>query len=70
MIPIEIPTDSFVKIDKLILNLAWKMKKSRQLKIVLKKKFGGFHHYNLDSVVLVERTVNRAQNRIERPEPK
>lgn len=67
MIPIEIPTDIFVKIHKLIPNLAWKIKKSRQLKIVLKKKLAGFHHYNLDSVVLVERMVNRAQNRIERP---
>lgn len=37
-IPIMITIDTFVKLEKLILELTWRSKKSRRLKTVLKKK--------------------------------
>ena len=43
-VPMEIPPDFFVEINKVILKFMWKFKKLRILKIVLKRKntFVGF----------------------------
>ena len=44
-IPIKIPAVFFAEIDKLILKLIWKCKRSRIVKTILKKKSWRTHNF-------------------------
>ena len=62
--PVKIPTSYFVNIDKLILKLVWREKRSRMVNTILKNKVGTLtlpdvktdysHHSHQESLILAK----------------